>query len=209
MFTRLCAVCCFFIVITATSCNLDPCKNFACVNGDPQEDFNDCVCICKAGWSGSDCTLEDKCITRNVRCLNCGDYRCCDSKTGRCNCLTGYEGDSCQILSRARFLNNNDEDSTLWRFTDTCALQILSDTVKIKKGSSNTSLSLFNIFGIDPTVPVKVNMTGTHTFSLPVITIIDSDTVSTLRGTLTQDNQRIKVTYRLNTTGCSGMWLRL
>lgn len=47
------------------------------------------------------CTKDEKDPCLNVKCLNGGT---CAS--GLCNCATGYEGDSCSIVSRTKFLGN-------------------------------------------------------------------------------------------------------
>lgn len=91
-------------VMMFNACSEDPCEGVTCnSHGTPTEALGTCSCNCDTGWSGSNCDVEDSCITQNVTCLNGGT---CDN--GSCDCVAGYEGDSCQTLSRVKFLGTYD-----------------------------------------------------------------------------------------------------
>src|SRR5688500_20305201 len=94
---------CCFLAITFFACTLEPCRNKICNNGDAQEDFDNCVCLCNRGWTGEFCDIEDKCQTRNVVCKNSGT---CSPSTGLCTCRPGYEGDTCDIILRNAFVKS-------------------------------------------------------------------------------------------------------
>ena len=103
---NLVLVCCLAMgLMTFNSCTDDPCENVACVNGTLVEAGDNCSCDCDEGFSGADCTVEDLCVTNNVNCLNGGT--CVD---GTCACASGYEGDSCQTLSSAKFVGSYEVD---------------------------------------------------------------------------------------------------
>ena len=67
-------------------------------NADSCEDHGSNVsCICKNGWSGSNCGINfDDCL--NNKCLN--GARCVDKLNGYdCNCLYGFTGVFCESES--------------------------------------------------------------------------------------------------------------
>lgn len=97
------------IMVAFDSCTEDPCENVTCVNGSTVTVGDLCTCECDNGFSGASCTEEDLCITQNTTCLNGGT--CLD---GDCTCAAGYEGDSCSIVSRDKFLG------TALEVTETC-----------------------------------------------------------------------------------------
>ncbi len=85
-------------VMLFNACEEDPCKDVTCSsNGTPVESLGSCSCDCDetttSGYYGNDCESH-------LTCLNGGTF----VTGGTCTCLTGYEGDSCQIESRAKFL---------------------------------------------------------------------------------------------------------
>ena len=88
-------------VFLANGCTVEPCKNVVCENGEAQPDASDCVCLCDRGWGGEDCLIENKCVARRIKCDNNG---VCDN--GLCICVPGFEGDTCEITIRDRFLGN-------------------------------------------------------------------------------------------------------
>ncbi len=66
-------------------------KSSSCVNG---------VCVCKSGWSGSDCDTPvrpNACIGTDAQVCS-GNGRCdvADDGSGRCVCADGYTGGKCQ-----------------------------------------------------------------------------------------------------------------
>ncbi|GAB4384357.1 MAG: hypothetical protein Kow0075_16390 [Salibacteraceae bacterium] len=91
-----------------------------CLNGAECEDG---TCICPDGFSGTNCEIEDLCITQNPDCKHgdCVEGECdchtnyygekCADKcvngtynSGVCECNTGFEGPSCETYSREKYL---------------------------------------------------------------------------------------------------------
>lgn len=85
-----------FILIALQSCKKDPCENTVCLNGG---ECLDGTCQCPAGFSGPDCSAENKCY--NVTCFNNGICL-----NGTCDCADGYSGPTCldQITPRKIFI---------------------------------------------------------------------------------------------------------
>lgn len=95
LFTHVIAV---FAVMQLTSCN--ECKDVTCLNGGVCEDG---TCECPAGFSGSSCEVEDKCVTNNVTCLNEGV--CID---GECDCEPFYRGADCaNYCKNGRYISSS------------------------------------------------------------------------------------------------------
>lgn len=99
----------FGIMVAFDSCTEDPCKDVTCVNGSTVTVGDLCTCDCDPGYSGANCTIEDLCVINDVNCLNGGV--CVD---GDCECAAGYEGDSCETLTRAKFNGS-------WGVVDDCS----------------------------------------------------------------------------------------
>ncbi len=196
----------FIALLFTASCKLEPCKNYRCLNGDPLEDFNDCVCNCRTGWFGVDCSQEDKCATNNVVCKNQG-Y--CTGSTGLCTCVSGFEGDSCQILSRSKFLNSG--DSALWDATDTCNFLIYHYVAEIEPGGAdNRTLEIYNVRQLSATQFIVANA-NKMTFEQKLRASFGTVDIDDLFGTLSSDHQTLRITYKSiegNTTNCKGVWTR-
>lgn len=191
-------------ILAFTSCKLEPCKDYRCINGQALEDGKDCICLCDLGWDGADCTVEDKCVTNQVVCYN-GGY--CNS-SGLCTCVSGYEGDSCEILSRTKFLGAG--DTSVWNATDTCASLIYQYEIKLEEGSDNRTLEIYNIrsLGAAQFITVSANKL---TIDQKNDVLIGSVEIRDLFGTLSTDRSNIRVTYESDdglTSDCRGKWAR-
>ena len=191
-------------ILAFASCKLEPCKDYRCVNGLALEDGKNCICLCDLGWDGADCTVEDKCVTNQVVCYN-GGY--CTS-SGLCSCVSGYEGDSCEILSRAKFLDSGDTSS--WHATDTCASLIYQYEIVMKEGADNRTLEIYNIrsLGVSQFITVNVNK---MTLDQNTDVLIGAVEIRDLFGTLSTDRSTIRVTYESDeglTSDCKGRWIR-
>ena len=138
----------------------------------------------------------------NVQCVN--GY--CVKSTGLCVCDSGYEGDSCQIKSRDRFLSANG-DTSFWNFADTCGVPRFYGTLFMKAAALNTTLEIYNIRSLDETQFVTVHV-NKMTFEQRVPVSFGSVTIRSLKGALSQDLQSIKVTYEASSSFCTGMWQR-
>lgn len=195
----------FFGILCLTSCKLTPCKDYPCVNGQALEDGKNCICLCNLGWDGADCTHEDKCATNHVVCLN-GGY--CTSSTGLCTCNSGYEGDSCQILSRDKFLTN--KDTSFWNATDTCASLIYHYELKIGPGSDKRTLEIYNVRDLD-TTQFLVASANKMTLDQKTDVTFGSTEIRDLFGTISNNLTSVRVTYQADdgiTSNCKGTWSR-
>lgn len=186
------------------SCELEPCKGVRCVNGTALEDYKDCICWCNPGWEGADCTIEDKCVTNNVVCMNGGR---CDN--GVCRCNESYEGDSCQLLSRDRYLDNG--QVTTWTATDTCDTTEFVYEVQFKANTQDTRVEIYNVFEVGSSLfftanAAKLVLDQRSAAQLGNVEIKDLD------GTISSDSTVIKLTYTARESGitypCKGRWLR-
>ncbi len=192
-------------ILAFTSCKLEPCKDYRCVNGLPLEDGKNCICLCDLGWDGADCTLEDKCVTNEVVCYAGRGY--CNNN-GLCVCNSGYEGDSCEILSRTKFLDAGDSSS--WTATDTCASLIFQYEIDMGAGSDNRTLEIYNIRSLGASQVISVSASKL-TFDQRTDVLIGAVEIRDLFGTLSTDLSTLRVTYKSEeglTSNCKGTWLR-
>ena len=63
-------------------------KSHECSGHGSKDDSGKCVC--KDGWSGTNCEIDDLCIG-----IDCSGHGTCSR--GVCTCKSGYEGDNCEI----------------------------------------------------------------------------------------------------------------
>lgn len=190
-----------FIIAALSSCKLEPCKDYRCVNGQALEDGKNCICLCNLGWEGEDCTIEDKCVTNQVVCYN-GGY--CNN-SGVCVCQSGYEGDSCELFSRDKFLDNG--NATLWNGNDTCGTQVYQYLVELKPGSDKRTLEVYNIRNLGATQFITV-FANKLEFSQHTDVLIGNVEIRDARGTLSADSAIVRVSYQSDATSCKGGWAR-
>ena len=189
------------LIATLFSCNLEPCKDVPCFNGTPLEDGNDCFCLCDFGWRGEACTIENKCQTQSVVCLNGG---VCNAAEGTCDCPVGFEGDSCEIVLRDRFLDNG--QPSLWVANDTCLPDTYNYFITIEPASNSSSLNIVNLREINSPNKVPVFVEG-YTITQRNNVDLGSIEISGLHGTLNLATDSIRVTYNTPTV-CTGTWVR-
>lgn len=89
---------------TLTSCS-DPCKDVVCEN---EGTCDEGVCTCLDGFSGTNCEIEDLCVTQAITCDNGGT--CLD---GTCDCTAGYEGTNCETEMRTKFVGTYNGNATV------------------------------------------------------------------------------------------------
>lgn len=193
------------IMVAFDSCTEDPCENVTCVNGSTVTVGDLCTCECDNGFSGSDCTIEDLCITQNTTCLNGGT--CLD---GDCTCAAGYEGDSCSIVSRDKFLGVAlDADEACGAFTAQYVIDIIAgtsgaDIIRIKNlGNYNcpagdyyvdATVSLDEVTIINDTVCAAVFSGSGSISSTGVLTLTYSATYTPQGSATITDNCSFTVT---------------
>ncbi len=188
------------------SCKLEPCKDYPCFNGEALQDGSNCFCLCRLGWSGFDCGLEDKCVTGNVRCQNGGF---CNSGSGLCSCVTGYEGDTCEILSRDKFLNNG--ANVFWNANDTCGLFLFQYVAEIRPATDKRVVEIYNIRDLSLSQFISCEVNKLRFEQKGQFVTIGAIDVSTLKGDINEDFTAVRVTYAYNDgllRNCTGSWVR-
>ena len=68
----------------------------ACLNGGICNSVTG-LCICPAGWTGADCSIEKVTPVLKKCPDNCSGRGSCDYSTGVCNCTSGWAGADCSI----------------------------------------------------------------------------------------------------------------
>lgn len=187
----------------------DACDDVVCINGTKSEDAaGNCQCVCNTGFSGVDCSVEDSCITQNVTCLNGGT--CVD---GSCDCVVGYEGDSCETESRIVFFGN-------YFANDVCdsAGTITAYTVDIGTNPANVAgMIITSSFSDDFFVNnINATVTASAAFEIPLqepdgddFFVEGSGTISgstlTINYVITERDPNNSNTI-LDTDACTGTW---
>lgn len=103
--------------------------------------------------SGSSTTTNpsgptDKC--KNVTCANGG---ACDTATGACVCPAGYQGATCEIVTRAKFLGN-------WTVTEKGSISTATTyTITIAAGTNAPDVTISNFYNFF-TQPIKGYVVG-------------------------------------------------
>lgn len=68
----------------------DPCDDITCQNGGTCDSG---TCDCPDGFSGTNCEIEDLCITNPIVCENGGTA---NADCTACDCAAGFSGDNCE-----------------------------------------------------------------------------------------------------------------
>ncbi len=87
------------VLFLSQSCKED-CPGIACNTGSLNVET--CTCTCPDGFSGTNCEIEDLCVTQSVDCKNGGTCT-----NGDCDCPSGYEGSDCSELWRDKYLHED------------------------------------------------------------------------------------------------------
>ncbi len=193
------------ILSLISACELKPCENFACVNGTPQPNARDCFCICDKGWRGADCTQETPCVTQNVVCLNGGF---CEG--GDCVCPVGFEGDSCEIFSRDRFI-------ATYHAIDSCDDQgFLIYIITIYADEDAQSIQLSNELASSQFPDSVEAVVNGNTFIIPEQLVSSTSISITGSGVLSSTGDSVAVSYRIIDSSvfpseveeCRGIWVK-
>jgi len=121
----------------------------------------------------------DEC--KDVVCANNGT---CNSADGSCTCQTGYEGTTCQTLSRAKFVGVYVGNEQCTVGTDQYSITITENSDAIKLTMSNIYNQAFTAVG---------TMSGTNTFSFN-----NTQSGSTFSGTGTLNGNQLTVSYQIS-----------
>ncbi len=177
------------VLFNACEETADPCKNVTCSShGTPTEVLGACSCDCDAtttsGYYGNDCE-------NYLNCLNGGTF-----SSGTCACAAGYEGDSCQTVSRNKFIGN-------FSATDNCTSAPYS--VEIVTSSTGIDKILIKNFGkylCSGAAPDVVATVTGSTFTIASQTFCPGNefTIDEGSGTLSTDQITITVSYKTTFT---------
>lgn len=113
---------------SGVNCNIEECFGVGCVNGDcdPQTES----CLCYPNYYGDGC---------NIKCVN-GEFA-----NGDCNCSEGYEGITCETVSRCRFMGwwGCDEWTSTSHIGGTPTPGVLPASMKFEEGYNIFEVELF------------------------------------------------------------------
>ena len=134
-------------------------------------------------------------VTFYTSCTDpCKDVDCNETKggtclDGTCNCTsaTGYEGDDCKTLSRAKFIN-------VWTVSSNSCVGGGGWQVSISGGSTDTKITLSNFSHLicgSGDIIVSANITGTNTFEIPSQVVCGG----TFSGSGTISGNQITISY--------------
>lgn len=119
---------------------------------------------------------KDEC--KDVVCLNGGN---CVS--GTCQCPTGYEGSTCEVLTRDKFIGT-------YVGTETCSIGSDNYTMTVTTNSNNIMITLTNLYNQGFTALGTVS--GANTFTLS-----GSQGTTSYTGTGTLNGNQITVQYSI------------
>jgi len=166
-----------------TSCEQDPCEDVTCLNGGSCEDGD---CVCPDRYTGEECET-DKC--ENVGCEN-GSYAI-NGNSCTCECVSGYEGDSCNTEIRTKFLGTYDvDDDCLSNDSD------YSSTIKVSNVEVNKILieNLGNYECDGSNINFEAEMTSSTTFDIIEKDYCDGDKLSG-SGKIDQATGKVTIDY--------------
>ncbi|MEO5674695.1 MAG: hypothetical protein ABIQ74_08610 [Chitinophagales bacterium] len=142
------------------------------------------------------CKQKDSC---NIPCFN---GVCIDNS---CNCTSGYEGDSCTILTTEKFIGD-------WSANDACDTINYKYTATIAASTSLPNELMITNFGeFGTTFVIKAQISG-FTFTVPE-QLVQGITLSG-NGTVDTTAKIIVVSYTAmdelnNISVCTGSWIKL
>lgn len=85
--------------------DIDLCENITCENGGTCDEG---ICDCPDGFSGTNCEIEDLCITNPIECQNGGTA---NSDCTACDCPEGTSGLNCETVWRDALIGSYDVQS--------------------------------------------------------------------------------------------------
>lgn len=146
------------------------------------------------------CT-EDLC--KNVTCLNGGN---CDAN-GACVCPAGFEGTTCQTLSRDKFVGT-------YNCSDACTTGSGSYVNTITASNDSVKVNLSNASGLSTALGTTTSVYGTcagNKITIPSQSVVGA-TATTIAGSGTMTGNVIAATYTVTVgtvnDACIGTWTK-
>lgn len=134
------------------------------------------------------CKKDDACDS--ITCLNGGT---CDD--GTCTCLAGYEGTTCQTLTRDKFI-------AVYNVIESCSSGNYDYTITIQASSVNADEVILSNFGDFGSGLIKGTVNGTS-LNISNQTIDISGVALTVSGSGSLNNNILTVTYTYSADGFS------
>ena len=146
----------------------------------------------------------NSCNTKDDCTITCVFGTCVNNV---CNCNAGYEGDSCTVLTTAKYVAN-------WNAVDTCSARVWSYVATIASSSVIANQFIITNFGhFGSSFTVYADVSGTS-FTIPTqnkmgVTVSGSGTIDVIDSNIAY----IYIDYSVedefhNTDHCSGEWIK-
>jgi len=202
-----------FAVVGMQSCDPDPCSTISCSDNGTCFDGS---CLCDAGWTGADCSIEETADPCDG--VSCNDNGICVN--GDCLCDTGWTGEDCSTPVVAT--NVRDAILGTWNVSETCSSDpsftdsytsdIAADAADDARFYVNNLYNFGSQAGINPQdATVVATITGqtgdSFTFTVPGQTFasnaLSNFSIGTTTGSYDADSDRITLSYTLTDNNTS------
>ncbi len=185
------------LMLFITACSEEDCLGACVGNSECDKDSGECICL--PGWYGDNCDNQDLCV--EVECT--GNAVCLD---GICECTTGYEGETCEVLWTNKMLGE-------WTQVDECGEVFFASSVVITTGSELTSIVITNFSGLlqDP-ADITASMISSTSWELPAQSIdgfdIEGSTIGSYDFFDATGDEALTIQHNINGQICKAVFTR-